>query len=145
MRICFDDKLTIFSNPVKVGHSGMKFLLNMNLQFSPDNLPDILQNKSLVPLLTQSGYGKLNSNFKTALIPFWQKVEGVMQLQIFNKLEDLSILLFVLLNNDTQQCRKRFFYHLNQRHKKLCQKISEAAFRLSLQFHKNNFAMCFYV
>ena len=47
MRICFDDKLTIFSNPVKVVHSGMKFLLNMNLQFSPDNLPDILQNLSI--------------------------------------------------------------------------------------------------
>ena len=37
MRICLDDKLTIFSNPVKVGHSGMKYLLNMHWQFSHDN------------------------------------------------------------------------------------------------------------
>ena len=39
MRICFDDKLTIFSNPVKVGHSGIKYLLNMHWQFSNHSFP----------------------------------------------------------------------------------------------------------
>ena len=55
-----------------------------------------------------------------------------MQLQIFNKLEDLSISLFVLFNNDMKlsNVAKRVFYDLNQKNQQLCQNISEPAFKL---------------